>query len=103
MAKSQTWFGTKNDLELIVGWLKVAGATLIDGSPLKFDGAIDGGEFAVHFPAIGSIKFWPTKIRRPELGDNSSRAKRAFLALLNQKKHPGRPEMMMSTTARSRD
>jgi len=99
MSKSHTWFGTQNDAELIINWLRDAGARQLDGQPLEGEWVADGRELAVHFPLIGPVEFWPDEIRLPESGDNSPRAKRAILAKGRQRDNPGRPEIDVDRSA----
>jgi hypothetical protein len=91
MSKSHTWFGTKNDAELIVAWLRDAGARQLNGESLEGEWVADGRELAIHFPSIGPVEFWPEEIPLPECGDNSPRAKLAILARIRQRENPGRP------------
>jgi hypothetical protein len=93
VSKTHTWFGTKNDANLIASWLRDAGATRIGGGALEYDGSTDGREFPIHFPSIGPVEFWPSKISLPACGDNSPRAKRAILTAARQEERPGRPEI----------
>ena len=99
MSKTHTWFGTKNDTELIVNWLKNAGATRIGGAQLDFDGVTDGREFPIHFPSIGPVTFWPSKINLPEFGDNSPRATRVIMASLKQQESPHQPLIDVDSSA----
>jgi hypothetical protein len=99
MAKSHTWFGTKSDAELIIAWLRDAGARQLDGGPLEGELVADGREFALHFPAFGPIEFWPDEISTPRTGDNSPRAKREILAMIWQREHPGRPQIDVDRSA----
>ena len=99
MAKTHTWFATNDDMPLIVTWLKEAGAVLINGAGLEYDGVPDGREFPLHFPAIGPVHFWPNKINLPHSGDNSPRAKREILAYCHQKQTPDRPQIDVDRSA----
>jgi hypothetical protein len=99
VAKTQTWFGTNKDADLIVKWLSDAGATLIDGGALESDRKTDGTQFPIHFPSIGPVEYWPTHIKLPDCGGNSPRAKRAILASSRQEQHPGRLEIDVDRSA----
>jgi len=99
MSRNHKWFGTTNDTGLIVAWLREAGATLIGGGPLEYDGSVDGREFAIHFPSIGPIEFWPTDISPPECADNSPRAKHMILAMIKNKQNPDRPQIDVDRSA----
>jgi hypothetical protein len=99
VARNHSWFGTKNDADVIVKWLRDAGATRIGGGALEYDGVTDGREFPIHFPSVGPIEFWPTRIGFPECGDNSPGAKRAILASIRRQEHPGRPEIDVDRSA----
>lgn len=99
MSKSHTWFATKNDTDLIITWLRNAGARQISGDPLEGEWVPDGRECGIHFPSIGPIEFWSTEIEIPEIGDNSPRAKRAILAAISQRENPGRPEIDVDRSA----
>jgi hypothetical protein len=99
IGRSHTWFGTKHDAETIVAWLRDAGAQQLDGEPLEGEWLPDGREFPVHFPSIGPVEFWPTKVRPPDLGDNSPRAKRTILAISRQREHPERPQIDVDHSA----
>jgi hypothetical protein len=99
MSKSHTWFGTKSDAELIIAWMRDAGARQLNGDPLEGEWVADGRELALHFPSIGPVEFWPDSIPIPECGDNSPKAKRAILALISQQDHPGRPEIDVDRSA----
>lgn len=99
MARTHKWFGTANDAGLIVAWLRDAGATRIAGGALDYDGTTDGREFAIHFPSIGPVEFWPDDISvpkygsAPKFGDNNPRWKRAILAKIEQERHPEKPQI----------
>src|SRR5215217_9743431 len=93
MGWSHTWFGTKADAELIIAWLNNAGARQLNGDPLEGNWAPDGGERVIQFSSIGPVVFWPGEISLPDVGDNSPRAKRAILASIGNREHPGRPEI----------
>src|ERR1700720_4643521 len=99
MSRSHTWFGTKRDAELIIGWLRDAGAQRLNGDPLEGEGGADGRELAVHFPSIGPVELWPAEIRVPEYADNSPRAKREILAMIWQRENPGRPQFDVDRSA----
>lgn len=99
MSKSHTWFATKDDADIIIAWLRDAGAEELNGKPLYGDWVPDGQEIVLHFPSIGPIEFWPHKINLPECGDNSPRAKRTILAMISQRQNPGRPEIDVDRSA----
>jgi hypothetical protein len=99
MSKSHTWFGTQADAELIITWLRDAGARQLDGRALAGEWVPDGRELAIHFPSIGPIVFWPDQIPVPECGDISRTAKRAILAMIAQKENAGRPEIDVDRSA----
>jgi hypothetical protein len=99
MGRSHTWFGTKSDAELIVAWLRDAGARQLDGDPLEGEWVADGRELALHFPSIGPVEFWPDKISTPKIGDNSPRAKREILAMIRQRENPGQPQIDVDRSA----
>ena len=99
MSKSHTWFGTKNDAELIIDWLRDAGARQLNGDPLEGEWVADGRELALHFPSIGPAEFWPDVINVPECGDNSARTKRAILATIRQREQPGQPQIDVDRSA----
>src|SRR5256885_15163017 len=93
MSRSHTWFGTKSDAELVIGWLRDAGARQLNGDPLEGEWVPDGREIALHFPSLGPVEFWPSEIRVPECGDNSPRTKREILAMIRQRENPGQPQV----------
>jgi hypothetical protein len=99
MSKSHTWFATKYDAETIIAWLRAAGARQLSGEPLDGEWEPDGRGFAVHFPSIGPVEYWPTEICPPECGDNSPRAKRTILAMISQSENRGRPEIDVDRSA----
>jgi hypothetical protein len=99
MSKSHTWFGTKNDGELIIARLRDAGARHLNGIPLKDEWIADGRELVLHFPSVGPVEFWPNETSLPESGDNSPRAKRAILASINQPENPVRPQIDVDQSA----
>ena len=99
MSRSHTWFATKNDADTILTWLRDAGARRLSGEPLEGEWEPDGREFAIHFPSIGPVEFWPTEICSPTCGDSSPRAKRAILAMICQRENPGRPEIDVDRSA----
>ena len=99
MSTSHTWFGTQNDAELIINWLRDVGARQLDGQPLEGESAADGRELAIHFPSIGPVEFWPDEIRLPDSGDNSPRAKYAILARGQKRDNPGRPQVDVDRSA----
>lgn len=99
MSRSHTWFGTKSDAELIIGWLRDAGARQLNGDSFEGEWVADGRELVVHFPSIGPVELWPDEIGAPECGDNSPRAKREILAMIWQRENPGRPQVDVDRSA----
>lgn len=99
MSKSHTWFGTKNDTELIIDWLRNAGARQLNGNPFEGEWVADVRELAVHFPSIGPVAFWPEEIILPDRGDNSPRAKHAILAAILQRDSPGQRQIDVDRSA----
>jgi hypothetical protein len=97
MSKSHTWFGTKNDAELVIDWLRDAGARQLNGNPLEGEWVADGRELALHFQSIGPVEFWPDEIRIP--ANNGPRAKRAILAMISQRENPGGPVIDVDRSA----
>lgn len=88
MSKSHTWFGTKRDTDVIISWFREEGGRQHNGDPLDGEWVADGREVLICFPAIGPVKYWPEDIHLPEIGDNSSKAKREILAKVHQREQP---------------
>jgi hypothetical protein len=99
MSKSHTWFGTQNDVKLIIDWLRDAGARQLNGNLLEGEWVADGRELTLHFPSIGPVEYWPDKINVPECGENSARAKSTILAAIRQREQPGQPHVDVDRSA----
>lgn len=99
MSKSHTWFGTRNDAELIIAWLRNAGAHLPEEDLPEGKWTADGSEIVLHFPSFGPVEFWPDNIPLPERGDYSVSAKRMILARIAQQEHPGLPQINVGRSA----
>lgn len=100
MAKDHEWFATYDDAEIVVGWLRDSGATLLDGSDLPAPSEHPGREVAVHFPNVGPVEFWPAAIRLDDYGEQGTpRWKRACLARLSQERNPGQPQIDVDGSA----
>jgi len=99
MGKSHTFFATKHDTEIILTWLRDAGARQLTGEPIEVECQPFGREIVCHFPSIGPIEIWPSEITTPSRCDNGPRAKRTILAMLSQRENPGRPEIDVDRSA----
>lgn len=93
MAQTHTWFATAADAKLIVSWLREAGAVGNNAPLPEGDCPADGREFILHFPAIGPIEYWPAEIDLSNYPEGSTRWRHATIATIQQRSHPGVPQV----------
>ncbi len=89
MAQTHAWFATATDTKLIVDWLREAGAVGHGSQLPDRDCPTDGREIVLHFPAIGSVEFWPQEIRLSDYPENSARWRQAVITSAKQRERPG--------------
>ena len=99
MSTSHTWFATKNDAELVIGWLRNAGACQLSGDTLEGDWEPDGRELVLHFASIGPVVLWPAEIQLNDYDENSPRWRRAVLTKIRQEETPGKPQIDVDKSA----
>jgi hypothetical protein len=89
MAQTHTFFATAADTNLIVSWLRDAGAVGLRTPLPQGDCPTDGSEFILHFPTIGPVEFWPDDIRLSDYPESSPRWRQAVITTVQQREHPG--------------
>jgi hypothetical protein len=90
MSKTHTWFATKNDLQLILKWLKDAGAVFSDDLLDRDLIHQLNGEFVIQFPEFGSVENYPDSINLADYPENSEQWRRAILTKHDQAHNPNR-------------
>jgi len=91
MTTAHTFFATDEDLNLILNWLKDAGAVPVAEGMDVSDFGATGTKIALYFPAIGRLEFSQDPIDVDEFPENSAGWLSAFFTRIEQQKSPGRP------------
>jgi len=89
MAQRHTWFATSIDAEMVVAWLREAGAVASNTELPDNDIPADGREFILHFPTVGPLEYWPNEIRLSDYPASSARWRQAVITKVHQRERPG--------------
>jgi hypothetical protein len=87
MSHSHFFLATEEDYSLIAQWIAGTGAISLNGDYQIID-PHSPKQFLLHYPMLGPVVYWPSKIPIAEYPGNAPRDKRAILASIRQRESP---------------